>query len=339
MIHECNSSLWKSFFELTSVGGLRRFAAGLDASSPENAALAYYISTWPAFANTDNGADFVPTHHLSTDRSAVKYGNAPVIFEGSNHWAWKPYVSTEALAQELDKLEHLVCSVRDSNPSARITLVLIPEKDHVISRYLRKETRFDTLEKAVGALSGHLVAQGIAVVFSQPFVEIDRFLSLGDFEYNDSHLPSRYYVTIFGFILQAMGISWAPISSKIGLKQVPEFGDLSVKFNDTQPNQTLAFQPDVPGTAAIQTAGTESFAKPLGETWQEFQSEKAIIDQSVCILGDSHSSIYSMRKLTYLFASTFRNTHFEWNPCGIRKTPDVSISDHIILEMSSRFAV
>ena len=339
MTHVHDPLLWGSFFALDTVGALRRFLLGLDSSTPEQAALAYYISTWPAFKDSNVEAAFVPAAHLSADRSAVKYGNAPVIFEGSNLWAWKPYYTTEALTQKLDDLEQLIIQIRNSNPNARMTLVLIPEKDHVISRFLRKETRFDAVDRAADALYTRLAAKGIPMIFKQPFVNIDHFLTLGDFDYGDSHLPARCYVTVFGFVLEALGISWASVRSQIGLQKLPTFGDLSIKFEDSQPRQELAFQPDIPGAAARQTAGTASFVDPLGNTWQEFRNDQALIDRSVCILGDSHSSICAQRKLTYLFANTFRHTHFEWNPCSIRKKSDIAAYDNVILEISSRFAV
>ncbi len=338
-MHESDPLLWERFFAIDAVGALRQFAATLDTSVPEKAALSYYISTWTAFANPNDDAAFAPTSHLSADRSAVKYENSPVIFEGTNRWAWKPYFTNAALTQKLSDLERLVAQIRDSNPKARMILVLIPEKDHVISHYLRKETRFDAIERAVDTLSRDLVARGIPVIFTEPFVEIDRFLSLADFQYGDSHLPSRYYLTVFGFLLQALGISWSLVRDHIGLQQLPEFGDLSIKFENNQPSQVLALQPDIPGAAARQTAGTTSFADPLGETWQEFRNDQALIDQSVCILGDSHSSVFAQRKLTYLFANTFRDTHFEWNPCGIRQKPNVAAYNNVVLEVSSRFVV
>lgn len=177
MTHEPDPLLWESFFALDTVGALRRFSLGLDGSTPEKAALAYYISTWPVFNDSNDEAAFFPAAHLSADRSAVKYGSAPVIFEGSNLWAWKPYFTTEALKQKLDGLERLIVQVLKSTPNARITLVLIPEKDHVISRFMRKETRFDSFDRAADELSGRLAARGMPMIFRQPFVDIDRFLN------------------------------------------------------------------------------------------------------------------------------------------------------------------
>lgn len=92
-------------------------------------------------------------------------------------------------------------------------------------------------------------------------------------------------MTVFGFALEVLGISWASVRSQIGLQKLPNFGDLSIKFGDRQSSQELAFQPDISGGAASQTAGTASFEDPLGNTWQEFYNDQAQIDRSVCILG------------------------------------------------------
>jgi hypothetical protein len=140
-------------------------------------------------------------------------------------------------------------------------------------------------------------------------------------------------------VLESLGVSWAAIQSHIGLQQLPVFEDLSTKFENIQPREVLTFQPHISGAAARQTAGSPSFADPLGATSQTFRNDAPLIDQSVCVLGDSHSSIEAQRKLTYLFANTFRDTHFEWNPCGIRQTPDTTGHDNVILEISSRFVL
>ncbi|MEI6798130.1 MAG: hypothetical protein WCO04_02795 [Pseudomonadota bacterium] len=243
------------------------------------------------------------------------------------------------MAPKLRDLENLVGYIRDSNPKARMTLVLVPEKDHVMSRFLLKETRFDVIDRAVNMMSKRLATRGLPLIFSQPFVEIDRFLTLADFEYGDSHLPSRHYVTIFGFALESLGISWASLRDRIALLQLPEFGDLTLKFENTAPHPGVTFRPNMPDDCARQTAGTASFAQPLRDTWQTFRNDKALIDQSVCVLGDSHCSIHADRRLTYLFANTFRTADFVWNPSGIEKIPDVAAYDNVVLEISTRFTM
>lgn len=334
-----DTALWDDFFVLETVGDLRRFSAQLDLSIPEQAALSYYISTWPEFAQSDDHAAFVPGINLSRDRSAVLYGKAPVIFEGTNQWSWKPHFSAQELIAKTKVLQNVVAGIRETNPGARMTLLLTPEKDYVISRFLLKEDRFSALDEAIAALRVEMEALDIALVYEQPFQGIDKFQTLADFEYKDSHLAGRNYVSVFGFVLASLGVSWPSVKEAFSLKRLPEFGDLATKFENGQATQVHALQPDVPQGDVTQTAGSESFADPLGQTWQDFANASPLVDQSACLLGDSHCSIYAQRKLTYLFANTFRETHFEWNPCGIRKKPDVSSYDNVLLEISSRFVV
>lgn len=331
--------IWDRFFALRSVGELRHFAHNLSADIPAEAALSHYISTWAEPAVSPDDAGFAPARYLAPDRSAVMYADAPVILEGTNHWSTKPYLSKAALGQKLAGLQNHLGQIRRANPQARITLVMIPEKDHVISQFLLHEDRFAALVAAVDELRERIAGLDIPVLFDQPFHGIDRFQTPSDFSYKDSHLPGRTYVTVFGFVLETLGLSWAAVRPAVGLSLLPVFGDLAAKFDNGTPVQTMAHQPDMPAGVVRQTAGCASFADPLGDTWQEFTNDTPLVDRSVCILGDSHSSIFAQRKLTYLFASTFRETHFAWNPCGIRKPPGALPHDMIVLEISSRFVV
>ena len=334
-----DQALWDEFFSIGTIGELRLLAANLDHSVPVQSALAYYISTWHDLIGGDDGSAFFPGTRLSRDRSAIFYGNAPVIFDGTNKWCVKPHLSADELFARTRGLRNSVTSVRDANPHSRITLLLVPEKDHILSRFMRNETRFAALDEAIGRLSADMKRMEVAVVFDQPFRGLDSFMSLADFEYKDTHLAGRLYVTIFGFVIASLGLDWPAIREAVSMSRVPEIGDLAGKFDNSVPAPVLGLQPDVPSSAVVQTAGSETFASPLGDTWQEFTNSAALVDRSVCLLGDSHCSIYAQRKLTYLFAGCFRQVHFEWNPCGIRKPPDLKNPDYILLEMSSRFAV
>lgn len=333
------SSLWDNFFGLRNVGELKQFHAQLDPSIPEQAALHFYISSWPAFITGEDDSYFAPAQHLSPDRSAVFYGKAPVVFEGTNNWAWKPFYSTEALITKLNGLINVVSGVRKSNTDANMTMILVPEKDYVISKYVLGENRFDRFDAAIGFLQSKLEPMGVKLIFQQPFLGMGKFQSLSEFEYMDSHLAGKNYITIFGFALESLGASWAAVKPNVGMKLLPEFCDLMSKFENGPPKSTLISQPNIPQSSVELVDGFETFAEPLGNTWQEFRNDQPLVDQSICLLGDSHCSIFSKRKMTYLFASTFRRTKFSWNPCGIRETPDVTGYENVVLEISSRFVV
>lgn len=329
--------LWKVFFSLKTVGDLRQFRSTLDNLVPEQAALAYYISTWPVYQNANDADTFLPGSSLSPDRSAVMYGSAPVIFEGSNHWAWKPYVPVDTVRSRLRALENLLTGIRRSNESAKMVLVIVPEKDHVISSFFLKEKRFAHLEEAVEQFKRSMTTLDVRMVFDQPFLGIERFQSLEELAPPDSHLAGRNYANIFAFVLSILEVWHSELESLIKLKQVPFFGDLSFKFETVRRVPDFTYQPDSEIGQPILISGNETFASPLGETRQLFHNKTAVIKQSVCLLGDSHSSIYSQRKLNYLFASFFEDTYFEWNPCGIRNRPGYLPYQNLVLETSSRF--
>lgn len=332
-------ALWKMYFELETVGGLRHFRSKLDQSVPEQAALSYYISTWTFYETAENTDPFVPGNSLSPDRSAVMYGSAPVIFEGSNHWAWKPYLSMDTVRDRLLSLYNLVAAIRRSNKSAKIVLVIVPEKDHVISSFFLKEERFHLLEEAFDSFKRNVALHDIGVIFDQPFRGIDKFQNLDEFDHPDSHLAGRNYANIFAFTLSSLEVESRELDAFITLKKLPSFGDLASKFCTPHTVPNFTYQPDFEVNSSLLVTGNDTFGSPLGETRQGFHNESAQIDQSVCLLGDSHTSIYSQRKLNYLFANSFRETYFEWNPCGIRETPDHLPYDNIVLESSSRFVV
>lgn len=333
-----NPALWETFFSLKTIGELRQFRSALDHSVPEQAALAYYISTWP-FDSALNNAPFAPGSSLSPDRTAVMYGNAPVIFEGTNHWCMKPYLPTEALHSKLAGLEHLVGSIRRSNLNAKITLVLVPEKDHVISRFILGENRFELMEEALATLGDRMAALDVKLIFDEPFRDLSGHMEIQDFHYGDSHLASRNYLKIKNFILQALGSESIAERQYIEFTEQLVFGDLATKFTDGRSAREIDLRPDVANSQVVQVGGNETFASPLGSTWQEFRNNSPLIDETICLLGDSHCSIYEQRRLTYILANIYSRTYFAWNPCGIREKPGVLDFDNVVLESSSRFVV
>lgn len=334
---ETDLALWERFFGLNTVGELRQFYATLDQSVPEQASLAYYIASWLIFSDASDGHVIDPLSYLSEDRSAVMYGAMPVIFEGTNKWSSKAHSSTEQLVQKFKNIETMATKIRDANCQARMVIYLIPEKDYVISRFFIKDDRFVRFDAAIDALKRRMAELGIPLIYDQPFHNIQSYQKLSEYEFRDSHLAGRNYITLFGFGLEQLGVSWASVKSSVTLTPVDVVGDLVTKFDNALPIASSALEPNVPKAEVTLTAGTPSFESPLGDTWQDLSNNTPKVDQSVCLLGDSHCSIFEKRKLTYLYASTFRETHFEWNPFGIRKKPNVSSYDNIVVEISSRF--
>lgn len=334
-----NSTIWDAYFALQTVGDLRKFQMVMDLSDPEQAAFSYYISTWPFFKDAYSDAAFAPGNSLSNDRSSIFYGNAPVIFEGSNQWSIKPYLPIVQLEEKLSKFENLVKSIRNDNRKSRMVLIFVPEKDYIISHHILGENRFDVLREAVVSFAERMSALDVPFIFDALFEGSGVQRQVGDYSYQDTHLMGKDYISIFESALTLLGYGSAAQNAQIDLADVRCFGDLAAKFESGGKTVETLPQPDVSGSEVAQVAGLETFGKPLGKTWQTFVNNHAEISASACLLGDSHCSIYRQRRLTYLFANFFQNVHFSWNPCGARDKTGQLDYDTIVLEASSRFTL
>ena len=187
-------------------------------------------------------------------------------------------------------------------------------------------------------LSSVLAAAGVNTVFDEPFFH-HYCPSANDYGYPDSHLRCVDYEKIFQHAILSLNHDHTIFKDQYELVEDVAFGDLARKFDSNGLTRFIGLAPLFPKSVVTLEKGRKSFGDPLGATWQEFINTSPIIDESVCILGDSHSSILDSRKLTYFLANTFRSTRFEWNPCGIRTFPERLNFDNIILEISARFVV
>ncbi|WP_226583433.1 hypothetical protein [Acuticoccus sediminis] len=229
--------------------------------------------------------------------------------------------------------------IKDKYPNTLITLAIIPEKDYLISKFFLNEDRFSTVTATISAISMRLQDHGIPVVFDAPFANIEKHHDLDRFQYWDSHLTGQHYIIIFSRLLRALGIDWADVKPFISMRTQVEYGDLREKFEGEHPAPNESFMPHIDAARLQLRHGQETFQSPLGDTWQVIINEYPLIDRSVCIFGDSHSSILSQKRLTYLFASTYRDCTFYWNPSGVRgNLPEIE-PDHVVLEISSRFVL
>jgi hypothetical protein len=323
------------FFSLENWSDLRNFLDCLDLADPSQAALHYYANTW--VAPEDSRAHFEPSSYISSDLSAIYYGRCPVIFEGSNQWARKSNCSRSYYDEKL-QLVYLRCrNIRQINPLAKMCLVLVPEKDFLISTVFLKENRFDNMRAAVSSLQSRLKSLDIPVIFEQPIRRMAEFQTLKDFEYPDSHLMPRNYVVIFSHVLANLGFNWNSVAPLLGMERRPVYLDLTAKFKDGVDQPINSFELNFVVEGAQQVAGSKTFSNPLEQTRQVFANDTSVFPEDILVLGDSHCSIYSQRRMTYLFANAFRRTAFSWNPSGIR--PDEGLKDcrYIALEISSRF--
>ena len=325
----------KEFSSLRKISDVQEFLLSLNAEDPFESALGYYIKSWPLSAAV--GSSFDPYQFIAEDFSAAYLGQCPVIFEGTNCWAekgWYPHAYFEMKLNEL--LSHCV-RFRAEFPTQKICLVVVPEKDFVLSWALLHETRFAAVVEAMSRLRSRLKDLSIPLVFEQSVSGIGPYFSLDEFSYPDSHLHPRNYIIIFSHVLQALGFSWPDVSPHVKLRQATAYGDLSGRFAGDSADPYSLSQIDMQVGNVTQAHGSLSFESPLGNTSQLFENSLPLIDESVLILGDSHSSILAEHRLTYLAANTFRETKFHWNPAGVRS--DVPPGDYstIFLEISLRF--
>lgn len=329
----------ENFFGLSTIRALRDFARNLRDDDPAEAALGFYIGTWEDLAGLAPDTLFSPDRYLARDRSAVMFGDCPVIYEGSNEWCRKPHLAQEHHARKLEGLKNCVAALRRHNPKTPICLVLMPEKDYFISSAFRGETRFRTIEAAFEELGRYLRGLDIELVFNEPLVGMPAYMSLDKLNFPDSHLLGPNYVVFFSRALRALGTAWEDVRPQVTMVPLLQYGDLSEKFEGRRWSPQDLEQPLVASAPPSQIAGSATFENPLGKTWQSFENAAPIVDRSVCILGDSHSSVFHQRRLTYLFASAYRRCDFFWNPCALREEVGRLDYDHVLLEVSSRFVV
>ena len=131
---EDSTDFMETFFKISSVEQLRSFQKNLNLNSIDQRAISYYIKNWFVSDESSNKAQFRPGRFLSLDRSAILYGSIPVIFEGTNFWCRKPYLKRRNINEKVSQLINLASRIRECNPNSKILLIVVPEKDYLISR-------------------------------------------------------------------------------------------------------------------------------------------------------------------------------------------------------------
>ena len=303
------------------------------ANAQERAAF-FYINSW-----IDH---FSPSHpfsikkFISDDLSGIMYANIPIIFMGTNCWAEKQYLSEDILWLYFEKWRnHVINAI--SSIEKPVFLVVVPEKDVIIKRIVGGMVAGDgkceaTIERFLADFRG-LVCGSSFMDCSLGAEDKD----VADYSYYDSHLLTKDYISIFSEIMRGFALTNPSITSDLGVENDILWGDLDFKLDN--PNRKGDFQyPKIANRVVTQVAGKPTFSDPLRDTWQSFRCENAPLKGKVVIFGDSHSSIYSQRKLTYLLANTFEFCDFYWDSlCMSGRFDKFSGADYIVLEISERF--
>jgi len=325
------------FFELCSVNSLNTFLSQLDTTDPYQAAWLRYASSWPAHDAENPDAPFNPRAHMTEDLSAAMFGECPCIFLGTNDWALRAVATADELRTKVRNLANHIRGIRDRYIDRTMVLIVVPEKDYLIDHVFLKSGNYFGMCEIMRELSGLLQELGIVLLFEQPISGLEDYQVIADFTYRDSHLPTLNYIQIFAAAIEAFGHDWQSVREHLRLAAREVYFDLVAKLDESQPNPHTVSSPFFDAAEVSLVAGSDNFRSPLGDTWQLNRNTVPIVGKKILLLGDSHSSIFSQRKLNYLFGCTFAETEFHWNPCCVRSTIPETDADYIVLEISQRF--
>ncbi len=292
-----------------------------------------YVRSW--VADFPDEHDFLLGNFISEDLSGILYGRAPVIFLGANAWAEKRYLSESAFKTAFEKWNRHLMGVI-SKVDVPVFIVVVPEKDVVVRRISDGATENDICEGAVDGFLSEWRKKGVGAYFIDGLIDSpDR--RLNNYWYYDSHLLSRDYLRIFYSIIQGFSLLGGYPVDDIRFERGVLYGDMDIKLNN--PSRMEGFlHLNLNNRGVSQIGGAKTFCDPLRATWQSFKCERAPLKGKVVICGDSHSSIYSQRKLTYLLAGSFEYCDFYWDPlCMNWSAGSFSGADYVVLEISERF--
>lgn len=334
-----NLKFWEQYFALRTTGELKKFCDGLDRSDPDQAAFMRYAKTWRAQHDQDDGRDFDPRAHVSEDLSAALYLGAPCIFLGTNSWAVAASMDAEYHRDRLAHMAKRIGSIREHNPNSTIVLAVIPEKDFVISRMFVRDGSTDSCRTALHGFRRRLSEYGIEMIFDDYLDNMQAYQSLQDYLYPDSHLPTANYIQVASQYFRRSKIEWPRVQERLSIELGDEYCDLNEKLSNSAKNPVRFPMVRMSPAEVHLIEGSESFSEPLGDTRQVLRNDKAVDERRVLILGDSHSSIFAKRKLTYLCAGIFAETEFQWNPCGFRSTIESVPQPVIYMEVAQRFLI
>ncbi|MCU7812636.1 MAG: hypothetical protein KZQ77_15620, partial [Candidatus Thiodiazotropha sp. (ex Notomyrtea botanica)] len=245
----------------------------------------------------DDDSCFEVSKFLSEDLSCIMYDDIPVIYLGSNNWSPVRFGPESKLFESLSKWrKHLHRLVKIIN--APVYLSVIPEKDVVVrelmgcghqNRYLTNAVD-DFVQEFSSKLSGYTNLKDITESSDT---------RASNYRYYDSHLLSRDYLSVFIRAIQSFGLSSKVDWTSFKLRSDHMYGDLAMKLGQESAKEEFLVL-DCAAERVELIAGEPSFSSPLRSTFQSFYNPLGAIDARVAIFGDSHSSIYSQKKMTYL---------------------------------------
>lgn len=295
-------------------------------------AMLSYVNSWVNSYPPET--PFLIDNFMSSDLSGILYGKVPVIFMGTNDWAEKRFCSYESLSAAMEKWnKHLSRTLLGL--SVPVYFVVVPEKDVVVRNFSQMDLQTSVCEDVVSDFLAQFSESRSGFSFLDGVLNpLDKRVE--NYIYYDTHLLSRDYLNIYRNITRGFSLAGLAKGLEIGFKREVLYGDLDAKLNN--PHRKLDFLHLFVDSGAQQIGGDSTFCTPLRDTFQSFKCAGAPVGGKVVICGDSHCSIYTQRKLTYLLANTFEYCDFYWDPLlmsgNISRLED---ADFVVFEISERF--
>jgi len=325
------------FGKLKSIGELAEFLGSIQDKNLFCKALFYYVGVYLSRTSLPKTTRFEPSAFLSHDFSAILYDRFPVIFMGTNAWCLKPLSSVDVLMDKMSVFYNHLSRLRTLFGSTPVYFLIVPEKDRIVNSLYFNDNRFEVIDNCLFSLKNRLLELDVQCFYDDIVQSQLGNKSSSEYGYFDSHLPSSVYVDMFSMVMQKIDKNFDAHQHVVEYEKSLLFGDLTCKFiAKKNPGEDFCF-PLVGNTETKLVSGDDTFRQPLGETKQAFYNKNASLRKKLLILGDSHSSIYSQKKLTYLFSTYFEETFFYWNPVGVRGDDFITDVDCVIMEISQRF--
>lgn len=337
VMEKLDESVCAQFGKLKSIDELTEFLDSIQDRNSFCKALCYYARIYLSRAGLQKTTQFEPGAFLSHDFSAILYDRFPVIFMGTNAWCLKPLSSVDELMDKMSIFYNQLSRLRTLFGSIPVYFLVVPEKDRILNSLYFNDNRFEAIDNCLFSLKNRLLELDVHCFYEDIVQSQLGKDSSPEYGYFDSHLPSSVYVDMFSMVMQKIDSNFNDRQQVVEYEKSRLYGDLVCKFGaKTNPGEDFSF-PLVGNAEAKLVSGDETFRQPLGETKQFFYNKNARLQKKLLLLGDSHSSIYSQKKLTYLFSNYFEETFFYWNPVGVRGNDFITDVDCVILEISQRF--
>jgi len=303
-----------------------------ESKSLANMALSHYSTHW---ARPVGDETYFPEKYLSSDLTAVMYGKCPVLFLGSNRWCEKPYIDNSSIELRGGLISNLEKTIRN-NPCCRFCLVVVPEKDYLIDVLSMNNKRIETIKRGVDILSDFCKQLDVSLVFDDWILNHEPKSYHHSLEEPDSHLPNVCYLEILTRILEEFKLKQFDFT-RLTNEQRVVYGDLAKRLK-CQPEKYIKFNNGSINKDFYEIIeGNQKLIRPLDANYQKvLNKESAVNSSSLLILGDSHSSVLSERRLTFMLAQYYQATEFQWSPFGLSYNGSFGKRD-VVLEISLRF--